>query len=91
MIVQALIHFFVTQGAGRVISMLPTDPTPPDFAAMLSGSIGVAAGGFGFAANWFPVGELGTAIVAMGVFMVSIHVFRLVAWLLTFVHVGGGD
>jgi hypothetical protein len=85
-LVQAIAHLLAF-----IIGLLPTTPTAPNIAAKVTAALGGASSYFGFVANWFPIGELATALAGMFVFLGAIHVFRLIAWVLALVHLGGDD
>lgn len=90
MIIDGIINIFLGL-LTTLVNLLPTTPAPPDLAGMVGQAFGYDTWAYSFVREWFPLNELGMALVAMLTFMVAIHAFRLAGWLLALIHVGGTD
>lgn len=73
---------------GAVLGFLPTEPLPPSLTSLASSAI-ASSGGL-VTMGVFPVVQLGLALVAVRAAFLAYSLFRVAAWLLTLIHVGGG-
>lgn len=90
MVIDAIVGMFKTLLLG-VLNLLPTTPAPPDLAEMIDGPMAAIGGAIAFVDDWFPFTELVACLGIIVGWMVVVHGFRLAAWLLALIHVGGTD
>lgn len=88
MIIDALLGMVVGL-LTTLLGLLPTEPVPPDLAAMWNAALDPVSHWFAALNEFLPLDDLATAIGMLLAWMVAIHVFKLVAWVLELIHVAG--
>lgn len=90
MIVEGIING-VLGVLSTIFAGLPETPAAPDLAGMLSELIPQSRAAWAFVDEWFPLETMAACVGILLTWMVFIHGFRLTAWVLALIHIGGTD
>jgi len=74
---------------GAVLSILPTDPQPPDITGAVV-AVSQVIGTNSIIGQFIPVGVLAACLLLIAAARAAAHVWRFAVWILTFLHIGGG-
>lgn len=76
-----------------LMGFLPTEPAPPDLSGMVDDLFAsdLVYWARSLVSTWFPLDVLGSALAVLMGWWVALAVFRMLAWFLALIHVGGTE